>query len=242
MTANYTISSSRNHQSEGNFRYGVGYHLGEKLENLRKYSSREIITQLGITLSHPRNYVQEVIPGQLSSYLLERYENEGIEVLLRCSRSKSYLRRWFLSRIITYGNIGNDEMIVATIAFEGNPPLFRLFHLIITKINKRKTDLILETYELCRRLYPLLFPTLPNVEDSQTEPKFFLALQSKQKRKVQKSNRVRNPSAVGGKHGRGVAPLPMEPTSGTGPSNVDELFLETYNILVPGNSPFGDSR
>jgi hypothetical protein len=176
--------------------------------------------------------VQEgLIPGLLSSYLLERYEQERIEVQLRCNRTKTYLRRWFLSRVLTNGNIGDHERIMATIVFNGDYGLERLFNLIITKIIRRKTDLVLETYELCRNLYPYMFPRLPDVKDSNSEPYFLISLSPIQRRKTNRSNRVRNPSAVGGKHGRGVIPLPMISSGGQGPSNVDEIFLETYILL-----------
>jgi len=203
-----------------------------KQRTLRKYSSREIIKQLGIFLSHPRNYWQEEkLPGVFSSYLLEKYENEGFEVQLRSDRTKQYIRRWFLSKVLTNGNIGEEERILATMVFTGNPTMERLFEIIVQRTINRKTFLLQETYELCRGLYPLQFPVLPNVKDQLTSPKFLVSIERKQRIIGQRRQRIRNPSAVGGKHTQGVKPLPMEPMSGEGPSNVDEIFLETYKFL-----------
>lgn len=208
-----------------------------ELKKPQEYSCREIISQLGIFLSHPKEHVQELFPGQLSSFLLERYENDGYEIRLYSRKSRSYIRRWFLSRILTFGNIGQNEMIIATIAFDGNYEMERLFHLIVKKTIRRKTFLLLETYELCRTIYPSDFPTLPNVKDPITEPTFLVTIAQKTNRKISKSNRIRNPSAVGGKSRQGIAPLPSFPSGDTGPSNVEEIFLETYNLLVSQNTP-----
>jgi len=176
--------------------------------------------------------VQELLPGQLSSFLLERYENDGYEIRLYSTKSKGYIRRWFLSRILTFGNIGQNEMIIATIAFSGNFELEKLFHLIVRKTIRRKTFLLKETYELCRNIYPSDFPVLPNVKDPVTEPTFLVAISQKANRRISKTNRIRNPSAVGGKSRQGISPLPSFPSGDTGPSNVEEIFLETYNLLV----------
>jgi len=202
------------------------------LKDQKEYLSKEIIEQLGIILTHPKEHEQENFPGQLSSFLLERFENGGYEILLFSRKSKNYIRKWFLSRILTFGNLGEKEKILATIAFNGNPEMERLFHLIVKKTIRRKTFLLLETYELCRVLYPDSFPSLPNVKDPKTEPRFLITVVPKTKRKVQRSNRVRNPSAVGGKSRQGISPLPSFPSGETGPSNVDEIFLETYKLLV----------
>lgn len=233
MTNESTISSFRTHQLEkqssmvGESKISSGIY-----QKQRSYSSREIITQLGNILSHPKDLVQEEnLPGLFPNYTLERYENEGKSILLQCNRTKNYLRRWFLSRILTFGNIGNEEMILATISFNGYSPMERLFHFIINKIINRNTSLLEETYELCRNLYPLQFPHLPDIRDPNSDPKFQIKIGPKQKRIRIPSHRIRNPSAVGGKHGQGITPLPLEPMSGEGPSNVDELFLETYNLL-----------
>jgi hypothetical protein len=201
-------------------------------ETLRKYSSREIIKQLGNILSHPANYWQEEkLPGVSSAFLLERYRNEGFEIHLRCNRNKQYLRRWYLSRVLTEGKIGEQEMILATIIFTGNSPIERLFQIIVKKTINRKTNPLKETYELCRSLYTYRFPVLPNVKDPLTRPIFQVLVERPQPRMKIRKTRIRNPSAVGGRHSQGVKPLPMEPVSGEGPSNVDELFLETYNFL-----------
>jgi hypothetical protein len=204
----------------------------ENIKRLKTYSSREIIKQLGIILSHPTDLVQEEnLHGLFPNYILERYENQGKEILLACNRNKYYLRRWYLSRILTFGNIGNDEKILATICFNGYSPMERLFQIIIQRIIKRNVFLLAEAYELCRSLYPLIFPRLPDVKDSNSNPRFALIVRTKQTRKKNQSSRIRNPSAVGGKHGQGITPLPLEPMSGGGPSNVDELFLETYKLI-----------
>lgn len=201
------------------------------------YSSKEIITQLGIFLTHPKEHVQELLPGQFSSKLLERYEKDGFEIKLLSSRDKNYLRRWFISKILTYGNLAETESILATIVFNGNTEMERLFHLIVRKTIRRKTFLLCETYELCRAIYPNYFPELPNVKDPQTEPLFPITITPKRIIRISKSHRVRNPSAVGGKKRQGVNPLPDFVGGETGPSNVDEIFLETYKLLTSRNTP-----
>lgn len=196
------------------------------------FSSREILTQLGLILEHPEEYVQvEKLPGQLSSHLLERYEHGNYEVEFRSSRNKYYLRRWFLSRVLTYGNIGENEKIISTIVFNGYHSMEQLFFFLIRRIKNRKTNLVMETYELCREIYPLYFPKLPDVQDPRTEPYFLVVVLRKRKVIRTTSNRVRNPSAVGGKHRQGISPLPMFPSGDPGPSNVEEIFLNMMNLL-----------
>jgi len=207
------------------------------LKETKEYSSREIITQLGIFLTHPKEHVQELLPGQLSSFLLERYENDGYEIRLFSQKSRTYLKRWYLSKILTFGNLGEEDKIMSTIAFYGDSEREELFHLIVKKTIRRKTFLLLETYELCRAIYPVDFPSLPNVKDPKTEPKFFITSTKKSERPVSKSNRIRNPSAVGGKKRQGTSPLPFFPSGDTGPSNVVDIFLETYKLLVTQNTP-----
>jgi len=219
--------------------YGGGTKLlEERVIKTKYYRSKEIIEQLGNILSHPREYVQEEnLLGQLSSYLLESYKHEGFEVQLRSTRPKPYLRRWFLSKVLTHGNLGESERILTTIIFQGNSEQERLLNLIISKIIKRKTFLLLETYELCRGIYPLYFPILPNVQDPKTEPRFLIKIGRVQRRSTKKSNRVRNPSAVGGKHRQGMNPLPTFTSGDAGPSNVDEIFLETLSLLLDTSLP-----
>jgi len=198
----------------------------------RKFSSREIIEQLGIILAHPEEYVQEeFLPGQSSLYKLDRYEHGKYEIFLLSSRDIPYLRRWYLSKVLTFGNIGEMERILTTIVFNGSTAMNRLFSLLITKINKRNVELVSATYELCRSLYSNYFPILPNVRDSQTRPLFQVAVSQKRKKKRFLTNRVRNPSAVGGKHRQGLSSLPTFTSGDPGPSNVDEIFLETLNFL-----------
>lgn len=200
----------------------------------RNFSSREIIEQLGFILSHPKDQVQEEnLPGLFPNYCLERYESEGKEVQLRCNRNKYYLRRWFLSRVLTFGNIGNDEQIIAAIIFNGYSAIERLFHIIVRRTINRNSALLQESYELCRGLYPHLFPVLPNVKDPETGPRFLVVIKPKTPKKRLPHHRIRNPSAVGGKRSQGITPLPLEPMSGEGPSNVDDLFLETLKLLSP---------
>jgi len=207
------------------------------LKEKQTYSSKEIIDQLGLFLTHPKEHVQELLPGQLSSFLLERYENDGYEIKLYSQKSRDFLKRWFLSRILTFGNIGEKERILATIIFFGDSEKEELFHLIIKKIIRRKTFLLLETYELCRSLYPLDFPILPNVKDPKIEPLFYLTSAKKANiKKISKTNRIRNPSAVGGKRRQGTSPLPDFPSGDTGPSNVADIFLETYMLLISQNT------
>lgn len=232
MTNESTISSSKTHQLDEQSSMVNGHNSKKgNSKNQVGYASKEIITQLGIILSHPSEYVQEFTPGQFSSYMLERYEHEGFEVQFKCLRSKQYLRRWMLSKVLTFGNNGENDRILSAIIFQGNSEQERLLNLIVSKTIKRKTFLLKETYELCRGLYPLYFPVLPNVQDPQADPRFLILVGKKQKKRITKSNRVRNPSAVGGKQRQGMNPLPMFQSGDTGPSNVDEIFLETYNFL-----------
>jgi hypothetical protein len=175
---------------------------------------------------------EEKLPGQLSPYMLERYEHNGFEIQLRCRRNKNYLRRWFLSKVLTFGNLGEQEMILAVTAFNGYYAMERFFFFLIRRIKNRKTELLVETYELCQALYPLLFPSLPNVQDPQTEPRFWIVVKPKTRQKIKKSHRVRNPSAVGGKRRQGLSSLPTFSSGDQGPSNVDEIFLETLNMLI----------
>lgn len=238
MTNESTISSLKTHQLDEQPSMVNGQNSKKgTLRKQIKYSSREIITQLGNILSHPGEYEQEEIPGQLSSYMLERYENQGFEIQFRCFKSKQYLRRWMLSKVLTFGQIGEQDRILSSIIFQGNSEQERLLNLIVTKTIKRKTLLLLETYELCRGLYPTYFPILPNVKDPQTNPRFLFIVKKKQRKRIAKSNRVRNPSAVGGKNRQGMNPLPIFTSGGTGPSNVDELFLETYKLLSSKRIP-----
>lgn len=181
--------------------------------------------------------MQELLPGQLSSFLLERYENDSYEIKLYCQKSRNYLKRWFFSKVLTFGNIGENDKILATISFFGDSEQEELFHLIVRKTIRRKTFLLLETYELCRAIYPTEFPTLPNVKDPKTEPVFYLTSAKKTKKLVSKTNRIRNPSAVGGKKRQGTSPLPSFPSGETGPSNVADIFLETYMLLISQNTP-----
>lgn len=202
-----------------------------------RFSSREILTQLGKILEHPQEYVQEEkLPGQLSFHSLERYEHGRYEILLLASRNKYYLRRWYLSRVITHGNIGEQEKIMATIVFDGNHSMEQLFFFLIGKIKNRKTDIVEATYELCRNLYPNYFPVLPNVKDPKTEPSFSVIALPKRRKKVQVTQRVRNPSAVGGKHRQGLSSLPTFPSGDPGPSNVAEIFLSMMNLLESKDS------
>jgi PAS domain-containing protein len=233
-----TISFFKNSSAELIAQDGNGHFLNRegKLRKINEYTSKEIISQLGIFLTHPREHVQELLPGQFSSKLLERYEKDGHEIKLLSSRDKNYLRRWFLSKVLTFGNLGETERVLATMVFNGNTEMERLFHLIVTKTIRRRTFLLCETYELCRALYPLYFPELPNVKDHQTEPFFLVTITFKQKRKISKSHRVRNPSAVGGKKRQGGNPLPYFSSGETGPSNVDEIFLETYKLISSRNA------
>jgi len=199
----------------------------------QKFSSREILTQLGKNLEHPEEYVQEEkLPGQLSSFLLESYEHGKYEIQLRSSRDKYYLRRWYLSKVLTYGQIGENEKIMATIIFNGYTAMEGLFFFLIKKIKNRNVHLVSETYELCRNLYPSFFPILPNVKDPKTEPKFWIISYHKKERRRVPTNRVRNPSAVGGKHRQGLSSLPTFPSGDPGPSNVEEIFLEMLNFLT----------
>jgi hypothetical protein len=238
MTTEFTISSLlETHQLDDSVQYGERASFEEGVsKKIINHSSKEIITQLGNILSHPREYVQEEIPGQFSSYLLERYENQGFEIQFRCFRTKQYIRRWLLSKVLTFGNFGENDRILSAIIFQGNSEQERLLNLIVSKTIRRKSFLLVETYELCRGLYPLYFPVLPNVKDPRTEPRFLFVVSPKRKKHITKSHRIRNPSAVGGKQRQGINPLPMFASGGTGPSNVDEIFLETYDFLNSKNT------
>jgi len=199
----------------------------------QRFSSREILTQLGKNLEHPEEYVQEeILPGQLSSFLLESYKHGRYEIQLRSSRNKYYLRRWFLSKVLTYGQIGEQEKIMATIIFNGYTAMEGLFFFLISKIKNRNILLVSATYELCRNLYPSYFPILPNVKDPKTEAKFWVVTFFQKERTRRSPNRVRNPSSVGGKHRQGLSSLPTFPSGDPGPSNVEEIFLEMMNFLT----------
>lgn len=183
-------------------------------------------------LEHPMEYVQEgKLPGQLSSARLEEYETGKYLVQLRSNRDRYYLRKWFLSKVITFGNIGEQEKILAAIVFDGHFAMEQLFFFLIRRIKNRKVSLVKEAYELCRNLYPNLFPRLPDVKDSRIEPQFWVITMLKRTRLITKPNRPRNPSACGGKHRQGLSSLPMFQSGDPGPSNVADVFLEMLNFL-----------
>lgn len=201
-----------------------------------KFSSREILSQLGKILEHPEEYVQEEkLPGQLSSHMLEKYVHGKYEIQLRSSRDKYYLRRWYISRVLKHGNIGNNERILATMVFSGYTAMEQLFFFLIHKIKNRNADLVIAAWELSRSLYPNFFPILPNVQDPRTAPKFGIVVEHRRPQRVQVTHRVRNPSAVGGKRRQGLSSLPAFQSGDPGPSNVAEIFLSMMNFLESKN-------
>lgn len=194
-------------------------------------TAKEIIFQLELSLGQPEEFVLGVIPGLSRYHILEVFQVRDFQVKFLSQRSPSYLGRWFLSKLLTHGNLGNEERIIATFAFSKDKTLEELFHLIDRKIKKRKSKTCVETYEFARQLYPILFPRLPDVRDANSSPNFLVTSEKREPRKISQKNRPRNPSAVGSKNRQEIAFLPTLSQTGHEAHNVVMIFLSVEKMM-----------
>jgi hypothetical protein len=193
--------------------------------------AKELINQLELSLGQPEEFVLGVIPGLSLLHTLEEFEVRDFKVKLLSKRSPAYLGRWFLRKLLSYGNLGQEERIIATFAFSKDKSLEELFHLIDRKIKKRKTDLVTRTYEFARQLYPILFPRLPDVRDANSAPAYLVVTEELKPRRIIKKHRPRNPSAVGGKNRQEIAFLPTLSQTGHEAHNVVMIFLSLEKMM-----------
>lgn len=206
----------------------------------KRFTVKEIITQLELSLLHPEKFELEVIPGLISLHTLEVFLVRKYQVKLLSQRSPSYLVRWMLSKLLTFGNLGNEERILTAFAFSKDNALEELFHLIDLKIKKRKVQPLQRTYEFARQIKPDLFPKLPDVRDANSSPNFTVTIEELRPQRIPRYNRPRNPSAVGGKHRQELSFLPIISQSGAEAHNVVVIFLELMKLMRQSESILTD--
>jgi len=207
----------------------------KELLNRKNLTTKEIINQLELSLGQPEEFESGVIPGLTFFYTLEEYQVRNFKIKFLSERSPTYLGRWFLSKLLTFGNLSKEDRIVSTFAFSKADALEELFHLIDKRIKKRKTDFAQQTYEFARELHPILFPRLPDVRDANSEPKFSIRIEELKPRKIIQRNRPRNPSAVGGKNRQEIAFLPILSQTGHEAHNVVMIFLSIEELMRDSN-------
>lgn len=202
--------------------------------------ARELITRLELSLGQPEEFVLGVIPGLSSLHTLEVFHVRNFRVKLLSKRSPGYIGRWTLSKLLSYGNLGNEERIIVTFAFSKDKTLEELFYLLDRKIKRRQSNSMSRTYEFARQLYPQLFPRLPDVRDANSLPKYFVTVEDFKPQRITQRNRPRNPSAVGGKNRQEIAFLPTLSQTGHEAHNVVMIFLELEKVMRLSDSSSTD--
>lgn len=197
---------------------------------------KKLIQKLELALRQPERYRADPEDPRRYMYpyrsIVFRTGSDWI-VGLFCNRSKTYLQRWALSRILTFGQQGESEGIINTFWLQSQPRFQWLHEFVVSQTTNRKTTGLLETYETCRELKPLWFPKLPDVRNPVGAPNFEVLTHLAERKPVQPRNRVRTPSSVGTRQGHGPKTLPLPDSAGKGVLEFEELFLQILSLHNP---------
>jgi hypothetical protein len=138
---------------------------------------KKVIIKLELALHQPERFRMDPFedprryshPYWISGYLL----TSGWRVGLFCNKSKDFLQRWLLSRVLHFGPRGQEEGIMRTFILGGHQRLARPYQLVTNLVTNRKmAGEVLTAYQVCRELKPLTFPRLPDVRNPEGNPSF----------------------------------------------------------------------